>query len=206
MRLLVLALFLCSLSLLNGQKIIKKTIASTRISSISIDLANCYSLELDTADSNEILVEGSIAGADNNDVLINIQEKGGNISLSSDFQPNHIERTSKFGALTYVAIDLKIVIPENLLVRMFGTSTQVEVKGNYKQFELTLADGNCKLMGDFESASIKTQEGDITVNSAIGTIDAKSSYGKVSLGVITEGDSVYVLNSIQGNIYVNQTD
>lgn len=206
MRLFLIALCICFFGTVNGQKIIKKTIASSQLESILIDLTNCYSLELDTADSNEIVVQGSIAGADNEDILVNIQEQGSNIAISSGFQPNHITRTSKFGALTYVAIDLKIVIPENLLVRLNGTSTQVLINGDFKRFELNLADGDCKLLGSFESTVVKTQDGDITIEFAKGTVEAKSNYGKVLLGPIPDGDSEYVLNSVQGNIYVNQTD
>lgn len=206
MRLFAFIFCLGCFGLLTGQKIIKKTVTSSQLKSISIDLTNCYSLELNTVESNEILVQGSIAGADNEDILVNIQETGSNIGISSGFQPNHISRTSKFGALTYVAIDLKIAVPKNLLVRLFGTSTQVLVNGEFRKLELTLADGNCVLLGSFESAAVKTQEGDITVKSAEGEVEAKSSYGEVFLGTIIEGDSEYELNSVEGNIYVNQTD
>ncbi len=206
MRFLIALVFLGCLGVAQAQKLIRKSITNNWTKSISIDLSNCYSLDLKTSKSNEIVIKGSVAGADNDDVLVNIQEDGSNIEISTGFQPNYVERGTKFGALTFVAIDLDISVPEQLLINLFGTSTRILAEGNYQKIDVTLSDGDCILNGFFEVASVKTQNGDITLKSAKGEVEAHSTYGEVFLEHIPKGNSVFKLNSVQGDIYVNRTD
>lgn len=206
MRIFVLLLFLGGLGNIHAQKQIKKTIVKDQIASVTVDLAGCYSLELNSLASDEIIVQASIEGADNDEMLVSIEENGGHFTISTSFQPNYLERSTKFGALTYIATDLKVFLPEYLMVNLFGTDTHVMVNGRFKQMGVTLADGSCILKGVFEKAKIKTQKGDITIKSAKGEVVANSTYGKVFLEEIPKGESVFDLNSVQGNIYVSRTD
>lgn len=189
-----------------AQKLIKKIIVNPSIESVSVDLSNCYSLDINTSATDEIIVSGTVAGADNEQVLVNLENSGNNIEISTGFQPNYEKRGSKFGALTYVAIDLQISIPQNLWVTLFGTSTQLCARGEYQRIDISLADGNCTLNGRFRNAKVKTQKGDIIVKAAKGDVSAESTYGKVHLKEMPAGDSTYELSSVQGNIYVNRTD
>lgn len=201
--------FLCCLFFIvtgSAQKLIKKTFIHSSIQSISIDLTDCYSLDLSTNNTDEIVIAGKVEGADNEQVLVNLEEVGTNLEISTGFQPSYKKRGSKFGALTFVAIELQISIPENLAVTLFGTSTLVNTKGDFKEIDISLSDGDCSLNGRFGSARVKTQTGDIQVQSASGEIQAKSNYGKVYLSTIPMGDSSYELSSVQGDIYINQTN
>ena len=206
MRLLFL---LCALGVFwsgAGQKVIQKSIDNADIQFFTIDTSNCFKIVLNTSDSNVASVQALVEGVDYEDVIVKIAEEGNTMLISAGYQPNYQARGSKFGALTYVSIELRISLPKNSKVNVYGTSTNVFAKGSFAAMNVTLADGNCLFDGRFESVKARTQNGDITVKSATGQVTAQSTYGKVFLEELPQGISDYSLNSIEGNIHVSRTN
>src|SRR5690606_28318764 len=122
MRLVAVIIFLMGHCVLQAQKKVIKTIDNTSVSFIQIDGKNCFSLALETVDAPKITVEAAIDGEYLQDVLVNVKQEGATLLVSSGFQPNFVFPNDKLSAHKVISISLKISIPKNLKVTVYGTS------------------------------------------------------------------------------------
>jgi hypothetical protein len=195
-----------SFGLLGAQKVIKKSVHNLGTSSILIDADDCFKVEITTTLSKEIVVEAHIDGEYKNDLLVKIEEDGPSIDISTGFQPNFIKPNDKLSIHKVISISLKVQIPENMNVRLFGSNANVYAKGSYKILKVTLDDGTCNFQGIYGIAHAVTRSGDIYLYSKGATIETKNSFGSTEAGNIPKGDDYFNLVTTTGNIYLKKTE
>ncbi|WP_317194410.1 hypothetical protein [Allomuricauda sp. CAU 1633] len=183
----------------------KKAFIGPRTQSIQIDSRYCYQIDLQTAKTNEVQVEASIEGEYAKDLLVSLEEKGTTVRISTGFQPNFINPNDKLSAHKVVSIALHIIVPQYKNVSIFGTNSNVQVKGSYQNLDVKLSDGRCELDNVSEMVEVTTQKGDIWLSTDSGTILAESTYGLVENNQIPNGHNQYILKTIQGNIHLRKT-
>ncbi len=200
---LFLLMSLCALNATQGQKLVKKSLLPPKTDFFQIDTSNCFKVEVETADSNELQVEAFIDGEYRKDLLVKISEEGRTVKISAGFQPNFVNPNDKLSAHKVISIALKIRLPELKRVQLFGKSSNITISGLYTDLNVSLNDGRCILNSVSENVSVKTQSGDITVNSISAIVEANTKYGKIYRQKLPESDDRFVLNSISGNIWIN---
>ena len=199
-------ILLMSFGLLNAQKVVKKSVRNPDTSSILIDANDCFKVEVITTLSKEIVVEARIDGEYKSDLLVKIRDNDPTIIISAGFQPSFIKPNDKLSAHKVISISLKVRIPENMKVRLFGTNTNVYAKGSYKVLEVTLDDGSCNFQSIKGKAHAVTRSGDIYVYSKGATIETKNSFGNTETENIPKGDDYFNLVTTTGNIYLKKTE
>ncbi|WP_339707596.1 hypothetical protein [uncultured Kriegella sp.] len=199
-------LLLLHATLLTAQKVLKKSFIDPGISFIRVDANNCFKVELETGNTNEMLIAANIDGEYSKELLLNVKRDGATTSVSADFQPNFVRPNDKLSAHKVISIALKITVPKQKEVYLHGTSCNVFASGQYQFLRVTLNDGKCTLSNISESANIMTQSGDIMVSSTNATILASSKYGLVDSVSIPKGDTSLVLRTTTGNIHLKKTE
>ncbi len=189
-----------------AQKMIKKTIVQPEVSFVSIDAANCFRIEVETVEGNEMTVEARIDGEYYQNLLVGVKEEGSALEISAGFHPSFAIPNDKLSAHKVVSVALKIQIPQNKHVQLFGTSSNVEISGRYKKFDVSLNDGRCYLKNVSENVVVNTQSGNIYVISNGAQVNAFSKFGTVSKNGIPKGNSTYALNTITGDIQLSKTE
>ncbi|MBR9855652.1 MAG: hypothetical protein GYB37_13920 [Algicola sp.] len=205
MRVLLFLAVFFALVHVHGQKLVRKAFIGPRTETIQIDSQYCYKIDLQTSTSNEVEVSASIEGEYAKDLLISIEEKGTTVVVSADFQPLFINPNDKLSAHKVVSIALQILVPEYKNVAVYGTNANVYSTGKYENLNITLSDGRCTLEDISESVTVTTQKGDIILAVPKGEIVAESIYGEVNRESIPLGDNVFVLKTIEGNIFLTKT-
>ncbi|AWX44267.1 hypothetical protein HME9304_01267 [Flagellimonas maritima] len=205
MKSLFLLTVFFTISSLQGQKLVKKAFIDARTESIQIDSKYCYKVNLGTASTSEVRVVASIEGEYSKDLLINIENQGTTALISAGFQPNFTNPNDKLSAHKVISIELDITLPEYKDVSIYGTNSTVLAEGKYKSLKIKLSDGTCRLKNITETVEVDTQKGDIFLAANNGEIMAKSIYGTVDNGTIPLGENQYILNTVEGNIYLKKT-
>ncbi|HCO83664.1 MAG TPA: hypothetical protein DIT95_09040 [Arenibacter sp.] len=206
MRLVAVVFFLLGSCTLQAQKKVVKAIENPNFSFVQIDGRNCFSLALETVDSPKITVEASIDGEYLQDLLVSVKQEGTTALVSTGFQPNFVFPNDKLSAHKVISISLKISIPKDLDVNVYGTSTNVGVTGDYAKLKISLSDGKCILNGRGENVEINTQSGNIELITNNAQIMASTKYGKIKREAIASGDDHFTLNSVTGNISIRKTE
>lgn len=205
MRTLLFFLSVFSFCTMKGQKLVKKAFITPETQFIQVDSQNCYKLSVTTSEQEEVSVAASIEGEYSKDLLVAIEQKGATVLISTGFQPNFTNPNDKLSAHKVISIELNISLPEYKEVSIYGTNCNVLAEGNYKRLNVKLADGTCTLENILETVEVNTQKGNIFLSTFDGDITAKSIYGEVVRETIPKGDNVFVLNTVEGNIYLKKT-
>ena len=196
--------FFCLLNL-KGQKLVKKAFVNNSISSIQINSQYCYQVDLNTVNTNEINVEAEIEGEYSKDLVITIEENETTVLISAGFQPNFNNPNDKLSAHKIISIKLNITVPNDKRVFVYGTNSNVTMKGNYENLKVKLLDGNCSIDNVGDRVEVTTQKGNILLIADNGNIMAESTYGKVVKEYIPQGQNQYSLKTIEGNINLRKT-
>lgn len=197
---------LFTLQFANAQKVIKKSIVNSTISHIQIDADNCFEIDLATSDSDEMIIEAKIDGEYEKDLLLSVSEKGSTIMISTGFQPNFVNPNDKLSAHKVVSIALKVRLPKQKEVHVFGTNCNVAVRGSYKFLKVSLNDGRCDLIDIVEAVEVTTQSGQIAVNYSDAIINASSKYGQVIGKASEKGNSIFNLSTVTGDILLKRVE
>lgn len=203
---LVTIICLISFGGLQAQKVIKKSIVNTNVSSFQIDTANCFELELIASATDELLVEAAIDGEYSEDLIVKINQAGSTYLISAGFRPNFIIPNDKLGAHKVVSIALRISLPAFTKVDVTGTNCDVRARGMYSFLKVVSDDGQCTLNQVGQNTIVKTQSGHINLLGEGGNVIAASKYGKVINEYFPEGENDFSLHSITGNIRVINTN
>lgn len=206
MRPIVVFVFLIGTCFLAAQKMVVKTIEDTNISFIQIDTKNCYTVALETVDIPKITVVGAMDGEYLQNLLVNVKQEGTSLLVNTGFQPNFILPNDKLSTHKVVSISLKISIPKYLKVLLYGTSTNVDVTGEYGDLKISLSDGRCVFEGAGENVSVSTLSGNIDLITKNADILAITKYGQINREAISSGDNHFSLNSVSGNINIRKTE
>lgn len=190
---------------LQGQKLVKKAFVNNSISSIQINSQYCYQVDLNTVNTNEIHVEAEIEGEYSKDLVITIEENETTVLISAGFQPNFNNPNDKLSAHKIISIKLNVTVPNDKRVFIYGTNSNVTMKGNYKNLKVKLLDGNCSIDNVGDKVEVTTQKGNILLIADNGNIMAESTYGKVVKEYIPQGQNQYSLKTIEGNINLRKT-
>lgn len=191
---------------LTAQKKMYKNILADHISLIQVDATNCFVVEVQTSKGNEISIVGEMEGEYSQDLDLEVSTNGSTIMVETGFTPNFENPNDKLSAHKVVSILLKLIVPSYKNLEIYGTNARVVLDGEYNKINVSLSDGTCVLNDIVAQAEIKSQSGSIEVYSTAASIDASSKYGKVSENIIPEGNSLFKLETITGNIDLTKTE
>lgn len=190
----------------NAQKLVKKSIVNEQITHIQVDATNCFELDLSTFGGDALVVEAKIDGEYKKDLLLKVLEVGSTLTVSAGFQPNFVNPNDKLSAHKVVSIALKVMLPEQKNVHVFGTNCNVSAAGSYDFLKVSLNDGRCDLNNVLETAEVNTQSGPISATYSNAAVQANSKFGKVTGIASKSGDGLYRLSSITGDILLKRVE
>jgi hypothetical protein len=191
---------------LRAQKKLQRIILAQDISLIQVNSANCFKIEMHTGQGNEVAIEAEIEGEYSQDLDLKVDVNGSTILIEAGFVPSFENPNDKLSAHKVISIMLKLTIPKNKNVEIYGTNSRVVIDGTYKEVNVALSDGVCQLNKVLGNVSVRTQSGSIGVLTKSAQIEANSKYGKVSLNLIPKGLPIYKLQTVTGNIELIKTE
>jgi len=202
---IVLAFLFFGTQPLFSQKVLHKTLIKPGQQYIHVDTKNCASVTFQTATIDELVVTASIEGEYAKELVVKIEEDGSNVLIGADFLPSFIHPNDKLSAHKVISIDLNITMPQQGNLSLTGTNTEIIGSGSFSRLQIILADGNCSLKNISGNLDIKTQNGAISIKNASGKVVANTVYGRTILGNVAESYHTINLQSVEGDISVNNT-
>ena len=188
-----------------GQKTIRKTHPAPFGTLVQIDTDKSFEAEITAHEGNNLIVDAKLDGEYAEALSVVISKQGSTLWVSTEFDPSFIHPNDKLSAHKVVSVSLRIQIPSNLDVQVFGTSCNVTMSGEFSNVDIVLNDGNCTLNQVARKVNVHTQSGNINLNSIQGVIRAVSHYGQVLQERIPEGDKLYELETVSGDITLQLT-
>ena len=198
----ILLLMFTAVSPIKAQRIIEKSLVNDHARFFYVDSSLAYQVDISTNTSKDISILATVEGEYQNEIVLNIEESGSEIFISTSFSPEFQAKNDKLSAHKVISIALDMSIPENLVLYLKGTYTHMNVSGHYKELGVDLQDGRCHLNNTSGAIHVNTKSGDIILEGSHGYVEAKSEYGKVEIDELPLSDAAFKLNTVSGNIHV----
>ncbi len=198
----MLCLFLFMCRSVEAQNVLEKKLLADDIETISINGNQIFTISVSTAKTDYITIKSILDGEYQNQFQIVTEQENDKLKLSLERIGFVIIADDKRNAHKIIAATLHIEIPEYLTLNIFSDVGSVDLNGNFKSLSIELLQGYCEVLGQANTATINTIDGNIYVVTKSASIDASSSHGNVVLDEFLESKSVWKLESINGNITV----
>lgn len=192
------------LGILQGQKVVEKSLSGKRAGFVEIDAVNCYRVSLKTLPTDRVEVVARMDGEYAGRLIVFLEERQGTVAIRAGFLPGLALPIDKLSAHKVVAISLEIGLPPHKRVRLRGTDSHVLASGDYRHLDIALGKGSCHLRALGQRVEVRTQSGDIWLATADGDILAHSEHGQVLREVVPLGDPHFELRSVEGDIHVHK--
>lgn len=195
-------LFSLSITTLESQNIIEKTIQSDDIASISINGNDIFNISVTTSATDEIKITSTLDGEYQNDFQIVLKEEKSTLNLSLELLSLEEIPDDKRNAHKVIAATLQLKIPEQLKLHIISDIASVDLNGDFNSLYIELWRGKCNVIGNANSSTINTIDGDINVMTKNATIEANSNHGEINIDDFAYSEEFWKLKSINGAITV----
>ena len=202
---MVSCLFL-GLGMLYGQKKVTRVFDAESLTKIQVNAERIFQVELQSEPTDQIEAEVAIEGEYQSELTVSAKRMGSTLVLSGVFLPTFKDPNDKLSAHKVVSVGIKLRVPEQLAVEISGAATRVTASGFYEDLDIDTGKGPVVLQKASGFIKVRTMSGVITAKEASGVIEATSSYGSVFQGTTRDGNSVFTLESLSGDIYVNKEE
>lgn len=196
-------LFLANLSLAQRENI--ETIEAESIQEIVILADEVFKIELQTTSTNSIKIKSISEGEYLQNIHLQSKVKGKKLVLTSTYQEILTSGFDKLSAHKIYAVDLQLIIPENLKVTVISNLASVYAKGKYRYFEAELKSGRCELTNFDGEALINTFGGDVFIATSSAKVKATTNHGKKEVDRYLNSGELIQVKSISGDIKVMKT-
>lgn len=202
----ILVLFLCLLPLqLLAQKKTMEVIDAGNISAIEISGEEIYKVSISSAAVDEVSIKSNSAGEYFNEISLDSKIVGETLFLNSRYREILQSGYDKLSAHKVFAMEIELQIPEDMSVIVNSNVASVFMQGKYDEVLIQTKTGSSYLKDFIGNAMINTYDGSIEVNTSNAEISAESRHGKIELPENDGGFYKIILNSINGNIKVQET-
>lgn len=197
------SLFLCFQGF--SQKDISKVIDAENIRKIIINGDEIFRINLVAAgEKKQVKITAHSEGEYYNNIALDHEMEQEKLIISSNFAEILQGGYDKLSAHKVFSLEVDIEIPEGLEVYVESNIAALTARGKFKNLQVQLKSGFCKII-DFEgNALVNTYSGFIEVETHNAVIDAVSRGGKVSLQSATGGKFNIKLHSGTGDIRVRE--
>lgn len=205
MKRIIFLILSCSM-LSHAQKTIEKSIlVNQHTSTVVIDLEQVFSINLKSTKKNIISLKAISEGEYAPHFIITEEVRGNVISLTGSIAFTYPNNQDKLSAHKVHAIAIELTVPEKLNTIIKSDIGNLNVIGIYQSLIANLKSGNCVLNDASGHMTIQTVNGNIHLTTKNGKVSAESKTGLVQQEVLADGNSVFELKTIKGDINIEQS-
>ena len=205
-------IWICSFLMLLGtllsfsQKVTQKTFDGDLVAFLQIDCDQCFRINLETSEQDEIEIQMAVEGEYSEQVILLTELNLDSLKISTAFQPIFKAPDDKLAAHKALSIVLHLKIPKDKAVYVKSDLASLMARGQYPGLRAELKQGHFDGWLYRSNVTILTLQGDINLVTDQGTVHLTSKNGRVSQERLDGGDNSIDLRTINGNIRLRKTE
>lgn len=163
MKKITLILFFLLFGNIFAQKVIERNFNASEINSIEISSDVIYHIKIVSRNTEQIKIKTQVEGENYENVVLGIIEENNTLHINTSYTPFFEVKNDKLAAHKLISIEMEIVVPESMAVKIIAEIASVEIFGKYEAISVLLGSGNCLLTNFIGDALLKTKQGFIKV-------------------------------------------
>jgi len=205
MKYILFLLFLFFNFYSHAQHITHKTFSKEDVSSISIHGEYVFKITVDAKPVSKITVHSRVEGENNENIVLVSEVKNKHLYIAVKQQPLFVDANDKLSAHKVISVEIKVVVPEHLVMRLDLYESDLIVKGVYDKVRVHSDTGNCIFTAFQGSARIDTRNGNVTMQTNHAKVSAASKNGNLNKEEIDAGKHEVLIKTTNGNITVTKS-
>jgi hypothetical protein len=199
---LTLLFFILIITSCYSQKNTTRIFDAQNIKQLYVDTDEVYKITIKTSKTDKVTLTSHAEGEYFNDISLNMLVESNRMILTSSFNEILQGGFDKLSAHKVFSLELTLEIPESIDVIIESNIASVLGSGVYKNLQIELQSGYCKLDPFLGDAIVNTYKGSIHVVTNNATIIANSRNGRLQMPSDLSGKNKIKLTSIDGDISV----
>lgn len=166
-----------------------------------------YKIKISTVKGTSLTIKASVGGEYAEQVVLDIKQRKNTLTIVPGYTPFFEKENDKLAAHKLQAIELEVLVPENIYVAIESKIASVFGFGNFKYFQAYLEDGDCILTDYNGNGFIQTKTGNVivAVNPEVG-IKAHTKTGKITGNPSTVHFYKLEIKTLSGAITILETN
>lgn len=185
-----------------SQKDTSQSFDAEKIKQLHIYTDEVFKINIITSETHQIILTSHTEGEYFNDIALETEMLQDRMILTSKFREILQSGYDKLSAHKVFSMEITLEIPENIQVFVKSNIASVTGKGTFKNLEIELKSGFCRLEYLEGNAVINTYSGSIWVAAHNANITAISRNGTVKLPPSSPGKYQVHFTSINGDISI----
>ena len=185
----------------------EKTYDASTIKVLEIDGEGMFHISVVSTDTSLIKVAATIEGETFENIVLQVQHDQEKMTIAQGYAPFFIPKNDKLAAHKVIAIELQIIVPENMIVHCKTASAAFYGKGSFNELKVATLSGNCALDTFGGKGSVTTHSGNITATIAPTIIaQAISRQGSIFQETTAAPNPSLILQTNTGDIRILETE
>lgn len=196
-----IALFFIIIAPVQSQKVLQKEWDATGIEKLVIASDEVFGITISAEKTDKIRVYTNVEGETYENVVLRTSEDEKTLTIKTDYSPYFEKFDDKLAAHKVLAIDMTVILPENLMAEISSSIASVNASGNFEDLSVSLRIGNCDVHNFKGNATLHTRKGYVNVRAMKGVSGSASSrHGTVANTLPKQGKYHIKAESIDGAI------
>jgi hypothetical protein len=185
----------------------EKQLDISEIKKIELFADAVFKIKITTSKTKTLTIHTTVEGEYAESVVLDIKRSLSTLTIMPGLTPFFIKKNDKLAAHKVMAIELELIIPENLYVTISSTLASLHCSGYYKYFQAYLESGNCDISTYQGDGFIQTKSGNIIVNS-LEDVSVKTYSKSGLISGMTNKAQLYTLEikTLSGDISILETN
>ena len=149
-----------------SQKVMEKQINISGVERIEFLADAIYKIKITSIKTNTLVIRATVAGDAAENVVLELIKTPTSLTITPGFTPFFKLENDKLAAHKVMAIELEVLLPENLNVSVSSKMASLQCFGNFNYLQAYLEQGDCELKSFNGDGVIQTKNGDVTVNAS----------------------------------------
>ncbi|SHI63417.1 hypothetical protein SAMN04488096_103117 [Mesonia phycicola] len=181
-----------------------QTFSAGGVKEIILQADEIFKVEISTVSTKEIKLFTISEGEYFNDIQITAQQTSNKLYIASAYKEILTSGFDKLSAHKVYAVNLKLIVPENLKVIIVSNIASVYGEGKFNFLEAELNSGDCVLQNYYGKALINTLQGDVFISTKNAKVTAETNNGSLFIDKKLNFGNLIEIKSINGDVEVKK--
>jgi hypothetical protein len=166
-----------------------------------------FKIKVTTSKTKTLIIRTTAEGEYAENVVLDIKQSLSTLSIKPGMTPFFTKENDKLAAHKVMAIELELIVPENLYITISSTLASLYCSGNFKHFQAYLESGICEVSTFKGDGLVQTKSGNIIVHALEDVhVQAQTTSGLI-IGQTNQAP-LYTLEikSLSGDITILETN
>jgi hypothetical protein len=142
----------------------EKQLDISEIKRIELFADTVFKIKITTSKTKTLTIRAIVEGEYAESVVLDLKQSSSKLAITPGLSPFFTKKNDKLAAHKVMAIELELIVPENLYLTISSKLASLYCSGSFKHFQAYLESGTCEVSTFKGDGLVQTKSGNIIVH------------------------------------------